>query len=113
MHRRQILLPLAFGAALAAAPLARAQAQMRSAVAKVQLTAVVPLGASIRPGLGLRVNAPYRVEVHGTRGSDVTLIENGQPGLVPLKALQDSLDAAGLGAAGRPATVDLVAEGSF
>ena len=81
---------------------------MRSAVATVQLTAVVPPGASFRPVLGLTVNAPYRVELHRTQGSNITLMDGGQAGLVPLRAVRDSLEAAGLANDGLPVTVDLV-----
>src|SRR5512146_3184484 len=91
VDRQRIQPLLALAAALSLAPLARAEAQMRSAVATVQLTAVVPPGASFRPALGLTVNAAYRVEAHRTRGASITLMDDGRPGLVPLKAVRDSV----------------------
>lgn len=113
MDRRQVRPLIGLAIALSLAPLARAEAQMRSAVARVQLTAVVPPGASFRPALGLTVNAAYRVEVHRTRGANITLMDDGRPGLVPLKAVRDSAEAAGLGDDGLPVTVDLVLDATL
>ena len=113
MDRRQVWSLIALAIALSLAPLARAEAQMRSAVATVQLTAVVPPGASFRPALGLTVNAPYRLEVHRTRGARITLMDDRRPGLVPLKAVRDSIEAAGLGDDGLPVTVDLVLDATL
>ena len=113
MDQRRIQPLIAFAAALSLAPLARAEAQVRSAVARVQLTAIVPPGASFRPAFGPTVNAPYRVELHRPGGSNVTLMDQGRPGLVPLKAVWDSLKAAGLAGDGQPVTVDLVLEASY
>lgn len=113
MDRPRIRLLLAFAAALFLLPLARAEAQTRSAVAAVQLTAVVPPGASFRPALGLTVNAPYRVEVHRTGGSNITLMNGGRAGLVPVTAVRDSLRAAGLSDDGLPVTVDLVLDATL
>ena len=108
MDRRRIHPLITLAIALSLAPLERAAAQTRSAVATVQLTAVVPPGASFRPALGLTVNAAYRVEAHRTGGSNIMLMDDGRPGLVPLKAVRDSVEAAGLGDDGLPVTVDLV-----
>ena len=113
MDRRQVRPFIGLAIALSLAPLARAEAQMRSAVATVQLTAVVPPGASFRPALGLTVNAAYRVEAHRTRGGNITLMDDGRPGLVPLKAVRDSAEAAGLGDDGLPVTVDLVLDATL
>jgi hypothetical protein len=105
-RQAQPLITLAI--ALSLAPLERAEAQTRSAVATVRLTAIVPPGASFRPALGLTVNAPYRVEVRRTGGPNITLMDDGRAGLVPLKAVRDSVEAAGLEDDGLPVTVDLV-----
>ena len=113
MDRRQLRPLLTLAIALSLAPLARAEAQTRSGVATVQLTAVVPPGASFRPALGLTVNAAYRVEVHRPRGSNITLMDDGRPGLVPLKAVRDSVEAAGLADDGLPVTVDLVLDATL
>jgi hypothetical protein len=104
---------MALAAALSLAPLARAEAQVRSAVARVQLTAIVPTGASFRPALGLSVNAPYRLELHRPGGSNVTLMGEEPAGLVPLKAVRDSLRAAGVAGDGRPVTVDLMLDAGY
>lgn len=113
MDRRELRPLITLAMALSLAPLARAEAQMRSAVATVQLTAVVPPGASFRPALGLTVNAAYRVVVHRARGANITLIDDGRPGLVPLKAVRDRAHAAGLGDSGLPVTVDLVLDATL
>jgi hypothetical protein len=113
VDRRQIQPLVILAIALSLAPLERAEAQMRSAVATVQLTAVVPPGASFRPALGLTVNAAYRVEAHRTRGSNITLMHDGRPGVVPLKAVRDSVEAAGLADDGLPVTVDLVLDATL
>jgi len=113
VDRRQLGPLLTLAIELSLAPLARAEAQMRSAVATVQLTAVVPPGASFRPALGLTVNAAYRVEVHLAGGSNITLMGDGRPGFVPLKAVRDSVEAAGLGDDGLPVTVDVVLEATL
>jgi hypothetical protein len=113
LDRRQVQPLITVAIALSLAPLGHAEAQMRSAVATVQLTAIVPPGASFRPALGLTVNAAYRVEVHRTRGPDITLLDHGRAGLVPLKAVQDRVEAAGLTDDGLPVTVDVVLEETF
>lgn len=113
MDRRRIQALIALAAALSLAPLARADAQVRSAVATVQLTAIVPPGASFRPALGLTVNTPYRVELHRTGGANTLLMDEGRPGLVSLKAVRDRLKAAGLAGDGRPVTVDLVLDATL
>lgn len=126
MHRRQIQPLIALAIALSLAPTERAAAQIRSAVATVQLTAVVPPAASFRVGdgsgvgpsvvgtgtgaPGLTVNAPYRLEVHQIRGPAITLVPNGRPGAVPLQALRGNIRAAGLEDDSLPVTVDLVLE---
>jgi hypothetical protein len=79
--------------ALSLAPLDHAEAQTRSAVATVQLTAIMPPGASFRPALGLTVNAAYRVEVHRARGPNITLMGDARAGLVPLKAADGGEEA--------------------
>jgi hypothetical protein len=112
VDRRRIHPLITLAIALSLAPLERAAAQMRSAVATVQLTAVVPPGASFRPQ-GLAVNAAYRVEAHRTGGPNIMLMADGRPGLVSLKAVQDSVEAAGLGDEGRPVTVDLVLDATL
>jgi hypothetical protein len=104
---------MALAAALSLAPLARAEAQVRSAVARVRLTAIVLPGASFWPALGPTVNAPYRVELHRAGGSNVALTWEEPPGLVPLKAVRDSLKAAGLAGDGQPVTVDLVLDAGY
>jgi hypothetical protein len=73
----------------------------------------VPPGASFCPALGLTVNAPYRVEVHRTGGSTITLMDGGRAGLVPLTAVRDSLEANGLPDDGLPLTVDLVLDATL
>ncbi|MGE5231142.1 MAG: hypothetical protein ACM3NS_05330 [Deltaproteobacteria bacterium] len=113
MDRRRTQALIAFAAALSLAPLARAEAQVRSAVARVQLTAIVLPGASFRLPLGPTLNAPYRVELHRPGGSNVALTGEEPPGLVSLKAVRDSLKAAGLAGEGQPVTVDLVLDAGY
>ncbi|HEY6947334.1 MAG TPA: hypothetical protein VI297_00850 [Gemmatimonadales bacterium] len=113
MDRRQIQPLLTLAIALSLAPLERAEAQRRSAVATVQLTAVAPPGATFRPALGLAVNVAYRVEARRTGRSNLVLIGDGRAGLVPLEAVRDSVEAAGLGDEGLPVTVDLVLDAAL
>ena len=132
----QLCLLLAPAIALSLSP-ERAEAQVRSAIATVQLTAVVPPGVRFGPASGsgvvpsgstgtssqafsLTVNAPYRLQVRRAWGSGgsapgaiLTLPAERRPAPLRLEAVRERIEAAGLGDEGLPVTVDLLLDASL
>jgi hypothetical protein len=109
---------LAVLVALAAAP-SLAQAQVRSGIASVALTAYAAPGVrvagsalAVRPlaegGMsdlaGMTVNTAYRIEVRGSDTRPVVLLRQSGAGAVPWSQVRDLLDAPAAG----PVVLDLV-----
>jgi hypothetical protein len=117
MNTRLWYLPVILLAPLAVPSRVEAQAQVRSNIASIALTAYAAPGVHVAPGAGPReagagaldltrmsVNTPYRIEIHGGGSQPVVLLRRSGAGQVPWEQIRALVETGGAG----PRVLDLV-----